>query len=118
MEDRACSTASARHEGILRLHKAIFGECGQLKGGAWELGEIDLLRVQLERVLDMLTPREKKVLRLRFGFDGLDDNGPRTLENVGRQFGTTRERIRQIEAKALRKLQHYASFGVFRLRLF
>ena len=54
-------------------------------------------------VLDTLTPREEKVLRLRFG---LDDGRPRTLEEVGRQFQVTRERIRQIEAKALRKLRH------------
>ena len=50
-----------------------------------------------------LTEREQKVLRLRFG---LDDGRPRTLEEVGRQFNVTRERIRQIEAKALRKLRH------------
>ena len=54
-------------------------------------------------VLDTLTPREEKVLRLRFG---LDDGRARTLEEVGREFNVTRERIRQIEAKALRKLRH------------
>ena len=54
-------------------------------------------------MLDTLTPREEKVLRLRFG---LDDGHPRTLEEVGREFKVTRERIRQIEAKALRKLRH------------
>ena len=54
-------------------------------------------------VLDTLTPREEKVLRLRFG---LDDGKARTLEEVGREFNVTRERIRQIEAKALRKLRH------------
>ncbi len=54
-------------------------------------------------VLDSLTPREAKVLRLRFG---LDDGNPRTLEEVGKEFMVTRERIRQIEAKALRKLRH------------
>ncbi len=58
---------------------------------------------QLMEVLDTLTEREQKVLRLRFG---LDDGRPRTLEEVGRQFNVTRERIRQIEAKALRKLRH------------
>ncbi|MDN5347968.1 MAG: polymerase primary sigma factor [Clostridia bacterium] len=62
-----------------------------------------LLREQLEEVLDSLTPREKRVLRLRFG---LDDGRSRTLEEVGQEFGVTRERIRQIEAKALRKLRH------------
>jgi len=62
-----------------------------------------LLREQLEEVLDTLSDREKKVLRLRFG---LDDGRARTLEEVGQEFGVTRERIRQIEAKALRKLRH------------
>lgn len=62
-----------------------------------------LLKEQLEEVLETLTPREEKVLRLRFG---LDDGRARTLEEVGRVFDVTRERIRQIEAKALRKLRH------------
>ena len=62
-----------------------------------------LLREQLEEVLDTLTDREENVLRLRFG---LDDGNVRTLEQVGKVFGVTRERIRQIEAKALRKLRH------------
>ena len=62
-----------------------------------------LLKEQLEEVMATLTPREAKVLRLRFG---LDDGKARTLEEVGRQFDVTRERIRQIEAKALRKLRH------------
>ncbi len=62
-----------------------------------------LLKEQLEEVLGTLTPREMKVLRLRFG---LDDGRQRTLEEVGQSFGVTRERIRQIEAKALRKLRH------------
>lgn len=62
-----------------------------------------MLREELIGVLDSLTPREQKVLRLRFG---LDDGKPRTLEEVGKEFDVTRERIRQIEAKALRKLRH------------
>lgn len=62
-----------------------------------------LLKEQLEEVLDTLTERERRVLRLRFG---LDDGKARTLEEVGKEFGVTRERIRQIEAKALRKLRH------------
>ena len=62
-----------------------------------------LLQEQLKDVLNTLTDREKKVLRLRFG---LDDGRSRTLEEVGREFKVTRERIRQIEAKALRKLRH------------
>lgn len=62
-----------------------------------------MLREQLIGVLDSLTPREQKVLRLRFG---LDDGRARTLEEVGKEFDVTRERIRQIEAKALRKLRH------------
>ena len=62
-----------------------------------------LLREQLEEVMNTLTPREAKVLKLRFG---LEDGKARTLEEVGREFDVTRERIRQIEAKALRKLRH------------
>ncbi len=62
-----------------------------------------LLKEQLTEVLATLTPREEKVLRLRFG---LEDGRPRTLEEVGKEFAVTRERIRQIEAKALRKLRH------------
>jgi len=62
-----------------------------------------ILKEQLLGVLDTLTPREEKVLRLRYG---IDDGKPRTLEEVGKEFNVTRERIRQIEAKALRKLRH------------
>lgn len=68
-----------------------------------EAASYSLLKEQLEEVLDTLTPREERVLRLRFG---LDDGRARTLEEVGKVFGVTRERIRQIEAKALRKLRH------------
>ncbi|HEY5467399.1 MAG TPA: RNA polymerase sigma factor RpoD [Clostridia bacterium] len=64
---------------------------------------LTLLREQLLEVLKSLTPREEKVLRLRFG---LDDGRTRTLEEVGKEFNVTRERIRQIEAKALRKMRH------------
>ena len=62
-----------------------------------------MLKQQLISILDTLTPREEKVLRLRYG---IDDGRPRTLEEVGKEFNVTRERIRQIEAKALRKLRH------------
>ncbi|HNX62829.1 MAG TPA: RNA polymerase sigma factor RpoD [Candidatus Limiplasma sp.] len=68
-----------------------------------EAASFTLMKEQLLDVLDTLTPREEKVLRLRFG---LDDGHQRTLEEVGRVFKVTRERIRQIEAKALRKLRH------------
>jgi len=62
-----------------------------------------LLKEQIDDVLSTLTPREQRVLQLRFG---LEDGRSRTLEEVGREFNVTRERIRQIEAKALRKLRH------------
>lgn len=62
-----------------------------------------ILKEQLMAAIDTLTPREQKVIRLRYG---LDDSHPRTLEEVGKEFAVTRERIRQIEAKALRKLRH------------
>lgn len=68
-----------------------------------EAAAYTMLKEQLMDVLDTLTPREEKVLRLRFG---LDDGRARTLEEVGKEFKVTRERIRQIEAKALRKLRH------------
>ena len=68
-----------------------------------EAASFTLMKEQLMGVLDTLTPREKKVLSLRFG---LEDGRQRTLEEVGQEFNVTRERIRQIEAKALRKLRH------------
>jgi len=68
-----------------------------------EAAAFTLLKEQLESVLKLLTPREEKVLKLRFG---LEDGKARTLEEVGKEFSVTRERIRQIEAKALRKLRH------------
>jgi RNA polymerase primary sigma factor len=68
-----------------------------------DLATQKLLQEQVENVLASLTNRERRVLQLRFG---LDDGHPRTLEEVGKEFGVTRERIRQIEAKALRKLRH------------
>ena len=68
-----------------------------------EIVMFDLRREQIEEVLGTLGERERTVLQLRFG---LEDGRPRTLEEVGRQFGVTRERIRQIEATALRKLRH------------
>ena len=68
-----------------------------------EAAAFTMLKEQLINVLDTLTPREEKVLRLRFG---LDDGRARTLEEVGKEFNVTRERIRQIEGKALRKLRH------------
>jgi len=61
------------------------------------------LKEQIDGVLSSLTPRERRVLQLRFG---LEDGRSRTLEEVGKEFNVTRERIRQIEAKALRKLRH------------
>ena len=68
-----------------------------------EAAAFSMLKEQLIEVLDTLTEREQKVLKLRFG---LEDGRARTLEEVGKQFDVTRERIRQIEAKALRKLRH------------
>ena len=72
----------------------------------------ELLREDLAEVLSGLSPRERDVLRLRFG---MDDGRQRTLEEVGQLFGVTRERIRQIEAKALRKLRHPKRINLFSL---
>ncbi|MBQ9562324.1 MAG: sigma-70 family RNA polymerase sigma factor, partial [Lachnospiraceae bacterium] len=71
--------------------------------GPEEAATYSLLQTQIRELLDTLTEREKRVLILRFG---LDDGRMRTLEEVGREFKVTRERIRQIESKALRKLRH------------
>ena len=68
-----------------------------------EFATNEMLKDEISQVLETLTEREEKVIRLRFG---LEDGKPRTLEEVGLMFGVTRERIRQIEAKALRKLRH------------
>ena len=68
-----------------------------------EVASQNLLREQLLAVIETLTPREQKVIRLRYG---LDDSHSRTLEEVGKEFNVTRERIRQIDAKALRKLKN------------
>ncbi len=68
-----------------------------------EFATNEMLKDEISEVLLTLTEREEKVIRLRFG---LEDGKPRTLEEVGQMFGVTRERIRQIEAKALRKLRH------------
>jgi RNA polymerase primary sigma factor len=83
-------------------HLGDFIEDHEAKAPAEE-ASYTLLREQLDEVLKTLTDREQKVLRLRFG---LDDGRARTLEEVGQKFGVTRERIRQIEAKTLRKLRH------------
>ena len=69
----------------------------------YEINAREMLKQKIREVLGELTPREEKVLRLRYG---LDDSRPKTLEEVGKEFNVTRERIRQIEAKALRKLRH------------
>ena len=68
-----------------------------------EVASNAMMREQLQEVLHTLTPREEKVIRLRFG---LEDGQAHTLEEVGKEFNVTRERIRQIEAKALRKIRH------------
>ena len=70
--------------------------------------ERNILREELLQAMDILTEREQMILKLRFGFD---DGRPRTLEEVGRVYNVTRERIRQIEEKALRKLRHPARRG-------
>jgi RNA polymerase primary sigma factor len=74
-----------------------------------------MLRDQISNALNTLTPREEKVIRLRFG---IDDGCPRTLEEVGAIFNVTRERVRQIEAKALSKLRHPSRSGILRKYMF
>jgi RNA polymerase primary sigma factor len=69
------------------------------------------LKRKIDENLSFLTPREETVIRLRYG---IDDNSPKTLEDVGRIFNVTRERIRQIEAKALRKLRHPSRAKILR----
>ena len=76
-----------------------------------EYTENQIYREEIESVLQTLTPREERVIRLRFG---LDDNHPRTLEEVGKEFGVTRERIRQIEGKAIRRLRQPARLNRLR----
>ena len=83
-----------------RLKEFIPDEAGP---SPFESASQELLKGHIGEVLDTLNPRERKVLELRFG---LKDGRSRTLEEVGKEFGVTRERIRQIEAKALRKLRH------------
>ena len=73
-----------------------------------EAASDSMLREQLDQVLDSLADRERKVIKFRFG---LEDGHPRTLEEVGREFGVTRERIRQIESKTLAKLRHPSRSG-------
>ena len=82
----------------LNLQKIIYS-----KLSIEEIVSEKFLREELERVLNTLTDREQTILRLRYG---MDDGRERTLEEVGKYFNVTRERIRQIEAKALRKLRH------------
>ena len=89
-----------RHEGDGNIGDIIPDEHAL---SAQDIAMQNMLKEQLMSVLETLTPREQKVIRLRYG---LDDAHTRTLEEVGREFSVTRERIRQIEAKALRKLRH------------
>ena len=96
---------TALHLGRMRskLAKQRCDSQGQNHGTPAEAASLILLKEQLNEVLSTLTEREAKVLKLRFG---LEDGRSRTLEEVGKEFNVTRERIRQIEAKALRKLRN------------
>lgn len=82
---------------LRRLHR------GRCRRGAPDAASFSMLQEQLAKVLEGLAERERKVISLRFG---LEDGHPRTLEEVGREFGVIRERIRQIESKTLAKLRH------------
>ena len=92
--------ARVGNEGDTELAEFIYDENTE---SPEDMASYDMLKNHIEEVLDTLSERERKVLELRFG---LKDSKPRTLEEVGKVFGVTRERIRQIEAKALRKLRH------------
>ena len=91
------------HESTQICHESTEEDFKWLNAVPSDAAAFTLLKEQLVEVLGTLTEREQKVLRLRFG---LDDGRARTLEEVGKEFNVTRERIRQIEAKALRKLRH------------
>ena len=96
----------ARFGEMAKTHPELFDRFLQWYQGTMapaEAASHQLLKEQVQEVVASLTPREQKVLILRFG---LEDGRSRTLEEVGREFNVTRERIRQIEAKALRKLRH------------
>jgi RNA polymerase primary sigma factor len=115
----AMDIPSEKVRGVLKLSKMPLSlEAPIGEGGDSELGDFvedrttlppaeaasrELLKAQLSKVLTELSDRERRILLLRFG---LEDDRPRTLEEVGKEFNLTRERIRQIEAKALRKLRH------------
>ena len=88
---------------VISGFKCLAGVWASLLGVPLDSATAQSLRAATHEVLEGLTPREAKVLRMRFG---IDMNTDHTLEEVGKQFDVTRERIRQIEAKALRKLRH------------
>jgi RNA polymerase primary sigma factor len=126
---RKWKQATGKIRNILRISQepmSLETPVGDQSGGATELGDFieddsvvepvdaaskQLLREQVRNVLQFLSERERQVLEMRFG---LMDGRDHTLEEVGRKFGVTRERIRQIEAKALRKLRHPSRSKVLR----